>query len=628
MASSMAETLESAKEIKNVCPICFESFKTPRYLPCLHTFCHNCLSSYILSTCKSKENPVGFPCPLCRQFVPAPSSIGEPEKWTELIPINTITQTMCEKKDQFCDACRRADEEEVATDWCKSCLESLCRTCVKCHKRSAASQNHELIPLSDKDTVPVAIESRVLCIDHNAPAKYLCVDHEELCCAECVCTKHRKCHQVDEIEKRVENLIQSGTLQKLAQEILKHNDVLIQAKSEGETTMKHIDETSDKISQESTDLRDKLVRHINDLVEVHLDDLAKKVKGIKEKLAKFDDTVTDRQLLMIQYSQILTDAEKIPSPILMQNYLKIKRQFKQVTGLCLYQPSVNMHSEASKQLSTILNTLGVADVKVEVKSTPIGSIDLTSADMKLVCELPESGACNIFGGCFLENGDIVLADLHSKQCLYYSNENLVHKITMNGNPRDVIYWKPSGFLISTNVSGKGHIAYYDGDKLQKYQNIKERNVSVYQLANSSEYIYAACSDFILKLDGENIVEQIAVDTDTYSVAVNKRQEIISSSHSTHKVTVMNQSGMKIHSYSHENLQQPYGLDVNFTGNIFVAGQLTNNIHVLTPTAELLKIFEVARPTCIKFKENSYTCIVSSYNGTTKVYEFLQKELEA
>ncbi|XP_022305473.2 uncharacterized protein LOC111112325 [Crassostrea virginica] len=326
MASSKAETSDTAKEIKNVCPICFESFKTPR------------------------------------QFVPAPLSIGEPEKWTELIPVNTIVKTMCEKKDQFCDACRRADEEEVATDW-----------------------------LSDKDTVPVAIESRVLCIDHNAPTKYLCVDHEELCCAECVCTKHRKCYQVEEIEKTAENLIQSGTLKILAQEIQKHNDILIQAKTDGETTMKHIDETPDKISQESTDLRDKLVRHINDLVETHLDDLAKKVKGIKEKLSKFDDTVTDRQLLMTHYSQILTDADKIPRPIFMQNYLKIKRQFKQVTGLCLYKPSVDLHSEASKQLWTILDTFRLEDVKEEVKSIPIRGIDLTCADMKLVCELPESG---------------------------------------------------------------------------------------------------------------------------------------------------------------------------------------------------------------------------------------------
>ena len=91
---------------------------------------------------------------------------------------------------------------------------------------------------------------------------------------------------------------------------------------------------------------------------------------------------------------------------------------------------------------------------------------------------------------------------------------------------------------------------------------------------------------------------------------------------------MNQSGVKIYSYSHEKLLLPYGLDVNFSGNIFVAGYSSNNIHVLTPTAELLKIFEDSSPRCIKFKENSYTCIVGYIRATTKVYEFLPKELEA
>ena len=98
--------------------------------------------------------------------------------------------------------------------------------------------------------------------------------------------------------------------------------------------------------------------------------------------------------------------------------------------------------------------------------------------------------------------------------------------------------------------------------------------------------------------------------------------------SSHKVTVMNQSGVRIYSYSHEKLRHAYGLDVNFSGNIFVAGQWSNNIHVLTHTAELLRIFEVASPRCIKFKENSYTCIVGSVSATTKVYDFLPKELEA
>nr|XP_022308050.1 E3 ubiquitin/ISG15 ligase TRIM25-like [Crassostrea virginica] len=424
MASSKAETLDLGKEVKNVCPICFESFKTPRYLPCFHTICHNCLSSYILSTCKSKENPVGFPCPLCRQFVPAPSSLGEPDKWTELIPINTIVQSICEKQDQYCDACRRADEEEVATEWCKSCLESLCPSCVKFHKRSAASQNHELITLTNVLNVPIEIEIRDSCKDHNAPVEYMCFDHEELCFPKCVCTNHRKCIRVDEIEKTAENLSQSRRLEKLGQEILQHNDVLLKAKTEVEATMKYLDETSDRILEESSDVRNKLVSHINALVEAHHNDLAQKVKEQKERLAAFVDTVSDRQLLMAQYSKNLTDTEKTPPPILMQNYLKIKRQFKQVTELGLFKPSVKLQSDASGQLSTILDKCQIDDVKVEAKSTPIWDINLTCADMKIVCKLPESGG-KVSGGCFLENGDIVIADNSSRQCLYYSNGKLL-----------------------------------------------------------------------------------------------------------------------------------------------------------------------------------------------------------
>lgn len=137
------------------------------------------------------------------------------------------------------------------------------------------------------------------------------------------------------------------------------------------------------------------------------------------------------------------------------------------------------------------------------------------------------------------------------------------------------------------------------------------------------FLYAACSDCIVKLDMEGNIKQRydGMDNWTYTVAINNRNEINSSSCWTHKVTVMENSGKKIYSYFHEKLRHPRGLDVNFSGNIFVAGQGSNNIHMLTPGAELLKMFNVASPKCIKFKENSYMCFVRSLNSTTKVYEF-------
>lgn len=155
----------------------------------------------------------------------------------------------------------------------------------------------------------------------------------------------------------------------------------------------------------------------------------------------------------------------------------------------------------------------------------------------------------------------------------------------------------------------------------KENNVLETN-SVYSLAISPGFVYAACSNCIVRFGYEGkTVKTYTVDNCTFSVAINKSNEIISSSCSTHKVTVMNDSGEKLHSYFHPKLTYPYGLDVNFSGNIFVVGQKSKNIHVLTHKAELLKIFEVESPKCIKFKENSNICFVGSEESTTKVYEF-------
>lgn len=171
---------------------------------------------------------------------------------------------------------------------------------------------------------------------------------------------------------------------------------------------------------------------------------------------------------------------------------------------------------------------------------------------------------------------------------------------------------------------------YFTDRVEKFNLVKFENIGVtlfetifvYQLAISSGFVYAACSDFIVKFDSEgNIVKRYNVDGKTKSVTINKSDEIISSSCSTHIVTIIDNSGEKLHSYFHAKLKYPYGLDVNFSGNIFVAGRDSNNIHVLTPKADLLKVFEIESPMCIKFKDNSNICFVGSDKTPTKVYEF-------
>lgn len=52
------------------CSICKGIFSKPKALPCMHTFCENCLREYV---CSRSYDTVGrFPCPLCREEISIP----------------------------------------------------------------------------------------------------------------------------------------------------------------------------------------------------------------------------------------------------------------------------------------------------------------------------------------------------------------------------------------------------------------------------------------------------------------------------------------------------------------------------------------------------------------------------
>ncbi|XP_005103225.1 tripartite motif-containing protein 2 [Aplysia californica] len=54
------------------CSICCEEFKNPKALPCLHTFCANCLRDYVVG--RGYESVGSFPCPVCRANTQLPAT--------------------------------------------------------------------------------------------------------------------------------------------------------------------------------------------------------------------------------------------------------------------------------------------------------------------------------------------------------------------------------------------------------------------------------------------------------------------------------------------------------------------------------------------------------------------------
>lgn len=63
-----------------------------KYLPCKHSFCYDCLYSYIGSHSNSTESRLGFHCPICRFYIPNKRDIDSPEEWTMCFPENFVLE--------------------------------------------------------------------------------------------------------------------------------------------------------------------------------------------------------------------------------------------------------------------------------------------------------------------------------------------------------------------------------------------------------------------------------------------------------------------------------------------------------------------------------------------------------
>lgn len=86
------------------------------------------------------------------------------------------------------------------------------------------------------------------------------------------------------------------------------------------------------------------------------------------------------------------------------------------------------------------------------------------------------------------------------------------------------------------------------------------------------------------------------------------------------ITKENKDHTLMFTYHHRELIDVYGLAVDRYGFIFVNGQKSDIIHILSEDGELLKMLEFKSPQCIKFEENSSKFFVVSSEGVVKIFK--------
>lgn len=211
------------------CILCKRLIRSPKLLPCLHSFCQVCVQGLAEKLAPNKY----LACPLCK--TDAKVSYEE----VDSLPINFFLDNMLDialinSSDREPVPCSNCDSASPATSRCVDCGEFLCENCYSVHKRIRQTKEHKILTISEllESKTGEDLHRPAFCgIHRSEQLKYYCDTCNEAVCRDCVLIEHRQ-HKYNYIKDSKKIQKQRTILENLYEECARNIPVLEKSISE------------------------------------------------------------------------------------------------------------------------------------------------------------------------------------------------------------------------------------------------------------------------------------------------------------------------------------------------------------------------------------------------------------
>uniref|UniRef100_A0A8C5H9F9 Uncharacterized protein n=1 Tax=Gouania willdenowi TaxID=441366 RepID=A0A8C5H9F9_GOUWI len=167
------------------CSICLDLLKEPVTVPCGHSYCRTCISSFWDGE-KEKNN---YSCPQCRRkFTERPDLVKNimlaelvEEKKKNRLQDDPVDQRFAAAEDVACDVC--TERKLKASKSCLNCVASYCEKHLQQHN-DVTLKRHKLVDPSKK------IQEKI-CSRHDEVMKMFCRTDQQCICIFCSMEEHK-----------------------------------------------------------------------------------------------------------------------------------------------------------------------------------------------------------------------------------------------------------------------------------------------------------------------------------------------------------------------------------------------------------------------------------------------------
>ncbi|XP_053402619.1 uncharacterized protein LOC128557959 [Mercenaria mercenaria] len=543
-------------------------------------------------------------------------------------------------KEINCEPCSREEIKVPASRYCYECSEKICEDCVKLHKKIKSLSNHKLCNLGDGESDVAQfdyLKSLTKCPEHQAEeVRYICKDHDQLCCNECAIVRHRKCDHMISIADELSKLeISDQDIDFRLGEIFDGSKELTEYETKHQSTVKA---SKIQIRDKLAALKKKIDEAFYKMEQIMLQDADDRsdnvMKKSKTQLDSIEMLKTEVNWSRDNLRIVRNNGEKL-------HLFLVERKLK--TELKRHEDTLqNLRKDSSVKSLTLVDDISEQDLMKTIAScsrieeltsiagipasTEICKVTLTGepvliSKMKLTVSSGHARAClwidNFVVVGLQEMKQLQLFDINKESLKYNKTENL------SSQPWSLKKVDDSRFAVCYPRSNAIELMKINKGTFETVNTFKTDSaiydISYNKLQRQIIGLSRSGTIDVFELDGTKTgsvplaSEMCKVVKKAYGICFDTGTNVLYiSSHGLNKVVAVKLDGTLVFEYSYQNLMYPWHPDIDAKGNIYIPHFV--GIHQLDRNGKLLR--EIKFPGCghcVRFDNSKTKFIVSHYS---------------
>ena len=359
------QTLLDNRHNEVSCSVCMCTFTDPKQLPCLHSFCLNCLNGIQRTSGVHGK----ITCPKCKRQFEVPGS-GNPSELPTNVRINSLLDVLSIKECSTANVkCGNCDKRSAQTLYCFQCCSFWCEECILGHNIIRTNKEHKTLALKhfqDQDFEAVLKRPAFCQKKHHEKEelKFFCKSCKVAICNTCAVTLHEGHGKMPSQEAADARKIQINSM------ISSLKDKMVEKRKEVE----QLNQKSMEVQAQVADVKSQVQTNVDQMIAIIEARKQEVYEAVDNQAKKSLETLSQKKGEVKKQVKMIESAIEQTESLVKRNFSTEILGFNETFDKILQEQGTQENRDTdciprfrftkSEKLINVLNSEGIGNVKI------------------------------------------------------------------------------------------------------------------------------------------------------------------------------------------------------------------------------------------------------------------------